>query len=589
MGIYKKLPEEIGEVDVIVAGDPNLSVLVVEGGPDNYQDPSIVHIGLFFGHLMPDSKSTLFYPSKPSDHISGRAPVVPAGGVLGGGSSINMCMYSRPQRSDFDDWDVPGWSANDMLEFMKKLETYHGRGDKALHGIDGPIHISSGTHRALKAEDDFIEAAKKAGWPEVEDLQTMDAVNAVARALRYVSPEGTRQDTAHRYLHPLLQDGKHPNLHVVVESQVVKVTIDNGKATGVVFRPNPKFHPNDKTERTVKARKLVVVSCGAIGTPLVLERSGVGSPDVLSKAGVAVAVENRGVGASYFDHQLMGYAYKTSLEKGDTINGLLFGKDSPIDLIKSNDRTLGYNAQDASGKFRPTDEEAALLGPEFLEAWNAHFKNKPDKPLCAMALINAMPGVPPEGVSYGEYLGLTSFSLYPFSSGHVHITGPSIDDALDFDTGFLSDAKGIDIKKHVWAYKTQREIMRRLVCYRGEVPQWHPPFADDSTAAIVSTDDALPNDVENIVYSSADDAVLEEYIRSKADTTWHSMGSCKMALREKGGAVDANLNVYGVDGLKLADLSIAPGNVGANTNNTALAIGEKAADIFIRELGLAKA
>lgn len=107
----------------IASAEPNLCVLVVECGPDNYDDPGIVHPGLFFGHFMPKSKTTLFYASKPSSHMNGRAPVVPSGGVLGGGSSINMCMYSRPQRSDFDDWNAPGWTAEGMLPFLKKVFT----------------------------------------------------------------------------------------------------------------------------------------------------------------------------------------------------------------------------------------------------------------------------------------------------------------------------------------------------------------------------------------------------------------------------------------------------------------------------------
>lgn len=194
-----------------------------------------------------------------------------------------------------------------------------------------------------------------------------------------------------------------------------------------------------------------------------------------------------------------------------------------------------------------------------------------------------MPGDnPPAG-----YLGITAFTLYPYSRGHVHITGPSVDDPVNFDTGFLADPKGLDIKKHVWAYKKQRELMRRMPCYRGEVPNWHPPFSESSAAASRTHETQLADDVENIKYTEDDDKVLEEYVRNKADTCWHSQGTCKMMPREKGGAIDANLGVYGVQGLKVADLSITPGNIGANTNNAALAIGEKAADIFIRELGLA--
>lgn len=195
--------------------------------------------------------------------------------------------------------------------------------------------------------------------------------------------------------------------------------------------------------------------------------------------------------------------------------------------------------------------------------------------------------MPSEGTPPAAYLGFTAFTLYPYARGHVHITGPSVDDPVDFDTGFLADPKGLDIKKHVWAYKRQRELARRMPCFRGEVADWHPAFPADSAAAPVTLEKQLPDDVENITYTEDDDKIIEEHIRNKADTTWHSMGTCKMMPREKGGAVDSSLGVYGVEGLKVADLSITPGNIGANTANAAMAIGEKAADIFIRELGLA--
>lgn len=164
-----------------------------------------------------------------------------------------------------------------------------------------------------------------------------------------------------------------------------------------------------------------------------------------------------------------------------------------------------------------------------------------------------------------------------------------MDDRVDFDAGFLADPNSIDVKKLVWAYKKSREIMRRMSVYRGEHQPWHPPFPSSSAAVCTKVDAPLPDDVKDIAYTAEDDAVIEQYIREKVETTWHSLGTCKMGPRERMAAVDENLNVHGVEGLKIADLSIAPGNVGANLYNTAMVVGEKAADIFIRELGLASA
>jgi alcohol oxidase len=143
---------------------------------------------------------------------------------------------------------------------LLQLETYHGPGEKEHHGHDGPIHVSDGGFRGKYAEDEFMKAAQEVGYPEIEDLQTLDNNNGVQRWQRYVSPDGKRQDTAHRYIHPKLEGGKHSNLHVLVESKVVKVIFDeNKRAVGVEYTPNPEFqavigltaHP----VQTVKARK----------------------------------------------------------------------------------------------------------------------------------------------------------------------------------------------------------------------------------------------------------------------------------------------------------------------------------------------
>jgi choline dehydrogenase-like flavoprotein len=123
----------------------------------------------------------------------------------------------------------------------RQLETYHGPGKKEHHGYDGPINISDGGFRAKTAEDDFIQAAEGVGVREIQDLQNLEENNGLERWLRYVSPEGKRQDTAHRYLHPKLEDGEHPNLHVLVESKVVRVLFDETKrAIGVEYTPNPE-------------------------------------------------------------------------------------------------------------------------------------------------------------------------------------------------------------------------------------------------------------------------------------------------------------------------------------------------------------
>lgn len=252
--------------------------------------------------------------------------------------------------------------------------------------------MSDGRFRSKRFEDDWLQAAEQVGYPEITDLQSLDTNNGFQRWLRYMTPDGKRSNTAHGYLHPRLRDGKHPNLHVLVQSKVVRVLFDEDKrACGVEFTPNPQFqmqamYSTPHPKQTVRARKLVVVSCGACGTPSVLERSGIGATDILKRAGVPVVQELPGVGENYQDHNLIGYIFKTSLGPEDTADALVNGRISMEDAMAQNHPHLGWNFIDISSKLRPTDAEIAAMGPEVQAAWDRDFKDQPNRPLMLMAV-----------------------------------------------------------------------------------------------------------------------------------------------------------------------------------------------------------
>ncbi|MCJ1305645.1 hypothetical protein MMC08_008460 [Hypocenomyce scalaris] len=572
-----------GTAACIIAGrlaqaDPSLSILIIEGGKNNLNDPLVTNPAMYLAHLVPDSQTALFYKANPSDALAGREAIVPCGGILGGGSSINFTMYTRAQGCDFDDWKTEGWDYKSMLPFSKKLETYHfddAAIDKSLHGYNGPINISRGTYNPKGPEDDVMKAAEASGYPEIRDLQDFTSVGGFSRWARYVGPDGTRQDTAHRYVHPLMADGNHPNLHLLLESKVVRVVFDeNKRATGV------------------DAKKLVVVSAGALGTPSVLERSGVGNKEILEKLDIEVVSNLPGVGENYQDHHLLLYPYKTNLKPEDTIDPILDGRMDFVKANKERNPRLGWNAIDVCSKLRPTEEEVDELGNEFRNLWDRDFKHRKERPLMLMGVISSFLGdhsILPE--PHQQYATMGTYTAYPYARGNIHIVSKSASTPASFNTGFLDhDA---DLKKQLWAYKKQREIYRRTNAYQGELELGHPKFPEGSKAALVDggkkggfKDMEERMAMKNIEYSAEDDKAIEDWIRQNLNTTWHSMGTCKMAPRNEGGVVDKDLKVYGTTGLKLADLSIAPGNVAANTNNTALMVGEKAADIIMKELGL---
>jgi len=191
----------------------------------------------------------------------------------------------------------------------------------------------------------------------------------------------------------------------------------------------------------------------------------------------------------------------------------------------------------------------------------------------------------PSAAPAGRCLSMTYFLNYPSSVGRIHITsGDDVSAAPDFDPKYLSRPE--DMAQLKWGYKHSRELARRMSCYRGEHVAGHPLFSPGSEATCQARERPAEISAPDIIYTREDDEAIDTYLRKVTATAWHSFGTCAMTGREKGGVVDTHLNVYGVQRLKVADMSIAPANVSANTYSTALVIGEKAAAIIIEELGI---
>lgn len=271
------------------------------------------------------------------------------------------------------------------------METYHGEGLKEHHGQDGPIQISSGPYRQKGAEKDFISSMNRIGYPETKDLHNLESSGGVAHCLKYASAEGMRQDVANTYLHPRIEDGHHDNLKVLLESQVIKVLFDgaNNRAIGVEYRANPAFSKEAAPQptRRVTARRLVILSCGTLGNPPILERSGVGDAKVLENAGVPIVANLAGVGNSYQDHQVISYHYKSSMSIEETSDIAFRDPATGIgSLLMSQNPILAWNGFDASSKIRPTEAEVDSLGQDFRNAWDKDFKDLSTKPMGTVIL-----------------------------------------------------------------------------------------------------------------------------------------------------------------------------------------------------------
>ncbi|KAF1350309.1 alcohol oxidase p68 [Lizonia empirigonia] len=631
------------EVDIIVCGggscgcvvagrlanlDHNLQVLLIEAGESNLNNPWVFRPGIYPRNMKLDSKTASFYYSRPSEWLDGRRAVVPCAHILGGGSSINFMMYTRASASDYDDFQAKGWTTKELIPLMKKHETYQRAcNNRDLHGFEGPIKVSFGNY-TYPIKEDFLRATESQGIPTTDDLQDLVTGHGAEHWLKWINRDtGRRSDSAHAYIHSTR--AVHQNLHLMVNNKVEKVVLEGDRAVGVKVVPTKPLSPGQLTSRVIRARKQIIVSGGTLSSPLILQRSGIGDPEKLRKAGVKPLVDLPGVGLNFQDHYLTfaTYRVKPHVESFDD-----FARGDPkvqkevFDQWNLNGTgPLATNGIEAGVKIRPTEDELTMMDkwpcPEFRSGWDSYFKDKPDKPVMHYSVIAGWFGdhmqMPP-----GKFMTMH----YPFSRGSTHITSPNPYDAPDFDAGFMNDKR--DMAPMVWGYIKSRETARRMDAYAGEVQAMHPFYAFDSPARAVDMDlattnaYALPGNItaniqhgswtmplkqgkapspsflnsnsqhvlDDLHYTSEDIKHIENWTKRHVETTWHSLGTCSMAPRNgnsivKHGVLDERLNVHGVKGLKVADLSICPDNVGCNTYSTALLIGEKCAMLTGEDLG----
>jgi len=568
----------------LIARNPSLKILVVESGKHSRDVPNQVEPCRFVEHLADNSTTVTRHKSKPSSFLDGRSAIVQSGHTVGGGSAVNFMVYVRGAKSDYDGWaglGNNGWSFNDLLPLIKRLETYTPIAIRSTHGYEGPIEISA-AGLDLDIGTQFLGVAQKYDpkRPRVDDNNDFSIANGYSPFYKYIDfVSGRRSDAASRYLYPHTDN---PMLTILVETRVKRVIFEKGRAVGIEYTADGVGGP----VITARAKKLVVLSAGAFGSPSILERSGIGSSSILKKHGVPVIVDLPGVGENYQDHVssiLVCYAPDGS----NTMDDVWMDPEATKMYVDEWEDTgkgkIATNGIEAFVKLRPTKAELNVLGPGFKSRWDSFYENYPDKPI---GMIASVAGLPRSGAkSPWKFITMAYNTLYPESIGRVHIShGQDANAPLDFDAGFLS--KSSDLPLLNWLYKKSRELGRRLHSYRGEVAGYHPKFPAGSPAAIKERDTPVSTSASDIVYSVADNEAISKYHRDTASTTWHSLGTCAMKPKAIGGVVDAQLNVYGVTALKVADLSICPTNVGNNTNSTALLIGEKAAVIIAQELNL---
>ncbi|TCD60536.1 hypothetical protein EIP91_009922 [Steccherinum ochraceum] len=571
----------------LAAADPSLRILIVEAGPHTQEDPKHLQPGRYFELSVPGGNTANFRTANPEKISKGR-PMV---------ASVSAVPWWRVQRelasaSEFDEWESrfnnPGWCSKDLIPLLKKCETYEIDPNAETHGSSGPLHVSYGGSPS-KIGQQFLDVASQYDKARTftEDPNDLHTVNVYARWPKFIDGKtGRRSDTAHGYIYGL-QGNK--NLQVVAGALVKRIIIENDRAVGVEYVPNTQVNPDAPSSSTIAyAKKQIVVSGGSWGSPAILERSGIGSAAVLGKFGIKQVVDLSGVGERLQDHWCAISTFLAS-DESVTMDGIAQGDPAEIEKWdkqwdKDGTGLMAGNAVDAGIKYRPTETELQAIGPHFRAKWDSLYANAPDRSVTWFGPISVgfhlLPTAPGQ-----KYFGIGSFLSHPSFFGSTHITSADDPSApCNFDPGDIDNEA--DMEFFVYAYKLSREFARRMVCFRGEHPAQIPAFPEGSAARLKDATAPVPLDTPNVQYTADDDKAIREIVKKFSMIASHTSGTCAMIPRAQRGVVDSRLNVYGVKGLKVADLSICPLIVGANTYSTAVVIGEKAAVLIAEELGI---
>jgi len=531
--------KEIGtmslEVDYIVVGagsagcvlanrlseNPGNRVLLLEaGGPDT--NPWI-HVPVGYFKTMHNPKTDWCYVTEPDAGIANRQLQWPRGKVLGGSSSINGLLYVRGQREDYDRWvelGNEGWSYAEVLPYFKKSEDQE-RGASEYHGVDGPLKVSDLRLRRPIA-DHFIAGAKDIGIPFNEDCN-----GAVQEGVGYFQQNaynGLRWSTAKGFLRPAKN---RPNLIVKTRAQTTRVLFEGKRAVGVEYWQGGQLHQ-------VRAVAEVILSAGAIGSPQILQCSGIGPSALLDKVGVPVVHQLPGVGKNLQDHLQIRLVFKTrertlNDEVNNPINKMWIGLQYM--LFRTGPLTL---AASQVVIFTRSSPEVA----------------RPDIQFHMQPLSADKPGDGPH-----RFSAFTSSvcQLRPYSRGSIEIKSA---DALQYPAiqpNYLSDER--DHAVAIGGIKVARRI------------------AQSPSLALHILSEFVPGS------QFQSDAELLDVARRYSQTIYHPAGTCKMGVDDQA-VVDPRLKVHGVERLRVVDCSIMPEIVSGNTNAPTIMIAEKAADMI---------
>ena len=465
--------------------------------------------------------------STPNESTANRSIYVPGGKLLGGSSAINGMIFNRGQRLDYDRWvqlGCHGWSYQDVLPIFKRLESTQIGSDR-YRGRSGPIKVTV-AEKTSPFFDLFIASARQVGYPLNPDYSG-DTQYGVAMAQQTIY-RGFRQSTATQYLAPARN---RPNLVISAGAEATSLIMEGKRCVGVRYR---------RAGQTQEARasREVILCAGAIGSPKLLELSGIGNPAVLAKFGIPVVHALTGVGENLRDHfgPTMKWAFK---ERGISLAGRGRGLRLLAEIVRYGLLRKGFISQGVATLrvFTRSSEEVEqadiglLINPFLIEIVNQKRRMSNRHGFFVYAQVQR-----------------------PESCGSVHIQtkDPFADPTINYN--FLATQKDRTIA--VAAVRKAREIA-----------------AASPIAPLIS------EEIEPGPQVRTDEQIID-YIRNNGSTTFHPVGTCKMGT-DALAVVDPQLRVHGIKCLRVADASIMPIIISGNTSVPCMMIGEKCADMVL--------
>ena len=489
-----------------------------------------IHIPIGYFKTMGNPTTDWCYHTEPDPGLNGRSIPWPRGKVLGGSSSINGLLYVRGQAQDFDQWRQMGnvgWGWEDVLPYFKRSENWEGGGSE-LRGEGGPLQVS---HGRVKRDiiDAWVDAAVEAGYKRNEDYNGADQEGA--GHFQMTMRDGRRCSSAKAYLAPAK---KRKNLHIITSAYTQKIIFEGKVAVGVDVKINGIL-------QRIKARREIILSAGALGSPHLLMLSGIGPADELGAHGIEMVHELKGVGKNLQDHLQARPVYKCTASTINTETRNLFQK-------------MGIALEYALRRSGPM-AMAASLGTAF-------FKTKPEleTPDIQFHLQPFSATRPADGPHKFSAFTASVLQLRPESTGELKLASAHPEDYLKIYPNYLATKTDCD---------TLVEGIRiaRKICNTSPVKEM--------ITAEFSPGDAVGDDYDGLL----------NWARDNSTTIYHPTGTCKMGIDEMA-VVSPQLKVRGVEGLRVADASIMPIITSGNTNAPAIMIGEKVSDMVLQDAKL---